>query len=436
MKKKGNVMQKEKKGLWLIISIIFFYGKMVYGEAIYTLTFDNSTLTPLKREIKVEGKEGVSGSIEISDSVKLVKGLKGLGIYLDNRSEYVSLPDDVYVNPEEGAISFWFRPFWGSGDKRNKIILSVNFDKGCLLLWNMLFCVKDRYDNWSYPPKEAIPSISRWKPGEWHFIVLNWSASAGRRDIVVDGGILRSMPYVPPEGKSKISLSPGYKDISDRVPGCGVYDELVIYDAPLSKEEIEKKYSEGMEILKDVSPDCKLEVLTYPNLASEASLHFSITPNYENNGLSCNNFDDKTEDINDLSDSLWFLAHYSDKRSVGWMSIPVTTLTYDLKGIKNIEYIVINIGGGDSGVRFPKEINFYAGITEEKLSKVGLVCTEEPYPNPEFLKWHSKLVGTGNINVFARFVKIEIVPSCFCDEIFIIEKNAKPFFKSIEIEAE
>jgi len=420
----------------LIFLIIFYFliiqGKILPSDKICYLSFDNIVRTPLKIRIIAEGPNGPIGEISMSDSVKLVKGIKGFGVYLDDPFQFLSLPD-IPLNPEEGSISFWFRPFWLPEDKdeRQKIIFFVSFEKGLFFLWNLLFCVCDKNNKWSYPPAKTIPDISNWKMGDWHYIVVNWSKNKGKRQIFIDTIEGEAIDYTSPEGKPKIFLSMPPTDISNRLPGCGIIDEFTIYNKALSKEEILENYKEGLKNLENFTANPILEISLYPNSAKCDSITFYPPPNYENKGWTCNGPEDK----DDICDNLWGSAFFGSKNSIGWMNCSIITIDFDLGELKHIDTIGLNIGGGSAGVRFPNEVSIYTGTTPENFNKAGTIILNEPYPNPEHPRWYNRLIGLEGLNKFCRFVKLEIKTSgsLFLDEVFIIEKNAQPIFVPVDI---
>jgi len=424
-------MKKKKRlNAYLMMFFFFVHVRFLLPDKICYLSFDYIIRTPLKIKIVMEGTQGPIGEIRMSESIKLVKGIKGFGIYLDDPYQYVSLPE-FPLNPEEGSISFWFRPLWFPADKRDKHIFFVSFEKGAFLFWNLMFCVLDRNNKWIYPPVKSIPDISNWKPGDWHYIVINWSKSSGKRQIFIDGIEGQAVDYFPPEGKSKVFLSMPPTDTSNRLPGCGVIDEFIVYDKPLSKEEILNNYEDGLKNLKNFTPNYILEISLYPNSAKSDKLTFHIPPNYENRGWTCNG----PEDRDDLCNYIWESAFYGSKNSVGWMKCSIITLDFDLEELKHIDTIGVNVGGGSAGVSFPREVSIYIGTTLENFVKVGTITLNEPYPNPEHPRWYNRLVGLEGINKFCRFVKLEIKTSgsLFIDEVLIIEKNAKPIFVPVDI---
>ena len=394
------------------------------AEKVFSLSFDNQERTPVETVIYSDKDKTAAEKIQKSDSIRLVKGVKGAGVYLDNRYEYIALPESASVSAEQGAISFWVRPMPSAAGK-NRYVILVEFAKGrFLLLSETAFAVLDGKSQWNYGPNS--PAAAAWQQGQWHHIVLNWSARVGKKQVFVDGKGESALDYVPPVGKGRVFLSPLPTDVSGAYPVCGVLDEFAIYDQPLTEEAIAALYTEGKNLLGDSAANTNLEISLYPNLAREAAVTLTPAPNYQNGEYTCNGPDDKAK----LADNQWQLAWYGTKQTVGWAA-PKITLDYDLGALKEIGAVGINIGAGDSGVVFPRKVTFYTGATVEKLVKAGEIVTAEPVPNPAYPKWHDRLIGVANIGCAARFVRIEVEGlSLFTDEVFIIEKDAQPVFAS------
>ncbi|MCC7519596.1 MAG: hypothetical protein IT578_10470 [Verrucomicrobiae bacterium] len=403
---------------------------MIRAEQIFSLSFDNLDRTPVETAIYSDRAKTEVEKIRKSDSVRLVKGVKGLGVYLDSRYEFLALPESTRISAEHGAIAFWARPMPVESDgELNRSVLLVEFEKGRFqMLEESNFSVLNAEGHWDYG-RTRHPEAASWEPGQWRFVVINWSAEHKKRQVFVDGRGGALEDYSPPAGKGRIYFSPLPTDLSGRRPICGVLDEITIYDRPLTEEAITAIYQEGVKALGKSDANSRLEFSLYPNLAKNATVLLSPKPNYWNQSWTCNGPDDEAK----LSDGFWQLAWFATKRSVGWQGTSQVVLDYDLGALKEIGAVGINLGAGDAGVPFPTTATFYVGTTQEKLVKVGEVSTAEPFPNPEYPKWHNRLASVANVNRTARFVRIEIEgKTVFADEAFIAEKGAQPGFILLE----
>lgn len=402
-------------------------GHAARAEKISSLSFDNVERTPVGSTIYLDNGKTDSEKVQKTDSIRLVKGLKGLGVYLDDTHEYIALPESVSVSAEHGAISFWVRPMM-LVEGKDRSVLSVEFAKGRFAMLNeAAFAVLDQNGNWNYGAHSD--EVAKWQPGQWHNIVLNWSSETGKRQVFIDNVAGPLLDYSAPEGKGRIYLSPLPTNTGGTLPACGVLDEITIYDQPLTEDEVAALYDEGVKALGDVAANTNLDLSLYPNLAKTAAATLSPEPNYQNNDWTCNGPDDKAK----LVDNQWQLAWFGTKKSVGWQDTPEVTFDYDLGALKQIGALGINLGAGDSGVVFPAKVTFYVGTTEAKLVKVGEITSSEPSPNPAYPKWHDQLLGIANVNRPARFVQIKVeCVSLFVDEVFIVEKGAQPAFVTVE----
>lgn len=414
--------------LWGVIlgGASFFMAGSVWADEIFSLSFDNVERTPVSSVIYLDGPKTEISKIRKSDSIRLARGIKGLGVYLNSRYEHIVLPEEASVAADKGAIALWVK-ILANPDEKNRVVLAVDFPQGrFLLLDETAFAVQDRNGKWDYG--HPAPEASQWERGQWHHVVLNWSSESGIRQVFVDGIRGPLWEYSAPAGRGQIFLSSPPTDASEALPVCGVLDEVSAYDEPLTDEAVQSLYDKGRESLGEASEEMNLEVSVYPNLAKTASVTLNPPPNYFNNDMTCNDENDEIQ----LADDDWQFAWFATKKSVGWNRVSGVVLEYDLGTLKQIGAVGINIGAGDSGIMFPSRVTFYVGSTEDTLTQVGEVDTSRPYPDPEDSRWHSQLVGVSNVNRIGRYVRIETEGvSLFADEIFITAKDAHPEFKSL-----
>ena len=396
------------------------------------LSFDRLQRTPVHIGL-IADEAKAPGEILLSDSAKLARGVKGLGVYIDDKADYLCLPGGN-LNAEAGSVSFWFRPMWEPDDKRRKVIFRAAFEKGELLLFSnaLNLMIGDASGKQHYGSANSFADTSQWKAGQWHHAVLVWSAEKQVCRLFVDGAGRTPTRYAPAQGAAKtICFSPSPADLSGQTPACAVLDELTMYDHPLGEAEVSKLYQQGQKLLAGQAPGISLETSAYPNLAAGAKLTMSPKPNYgpPTYASTCNDPGDE----NQLSDGEKGVAYFSDPRSVGWMDSPRVVLDYDLSVLHRIGALGVNIGAGQCGPRFPKKVRFYLGSTPDTYRLVGEISAQEPNPNPEHPKWHAKTVGLNGLDRHARFVRIEVETiggSLYLDEVMVVAQGAQPIFKS------
>ena len=403
------------------------------AERLLQLSFDRMERTPTRVELLPDHATSPV-NIVMSDSAKLVKGVGGLGVYVDDPGDFLYFDGGDNIRAEEGAMVLWLRPMWGPGDGRDKGFFLASFERGHILLWSntLSTMVSDSGGSQSYAPAEACADTSRWIPGEWHHVALNWSVQADRRQLFVDGRPRAPSTYPAPAGRAgRVYLSRPPGDTSGRYPPCSVIDELAIYDKPLSPEEISVLHEKGRRALGDAAPGAVLQVSVFPNLAAAAKLVMSPKPDYGPPVYSsvCNDPNDGKQ----LSDGDWSVARYNDLRSVGWVSGRIA-LEYDLGALRRIGAVAVNMGAGGAGTCFPQSVCAKAGASPDRLTVLGRVSTAESYPNPEHPKWRARTVGLDSLDCTARFVTVEIEGAAFLDEVFIIEKDAEPVFRRLVME--
>jgi hypothetical protein len=307
------------------------------------------------------------------------------------------------------------------------VFFTATFEKGRIMLYSsgLNIVVWNPEGKASYSSRPGSVDTSSWENAKWHFVVMNWSAKKGIRQIFVDGVASQAQGFDPPAGKS----TGIYFNAGDRAPARGVIDEFIVYDGPLTADDIRTKRSDGQRRLREFRPTDPLEVSTVKNLAWTGEVTISPAPNY---GMpiyrnTCNGPDDAKQ----LADGFWNHALFTDNRSVGWIRTSSIILDYDLKTLRRIDAMGVNLGGGSCGTHFPATVNFYAGLTPDTLKHVGEVKTSEPYPGPG--GWHGKIAQITKIGQFARFVRFKISGGAFLDEVFVIEQDAKPVFVSFPL---
>ena len=405
------------------------------ADRTFYLSFDRLERTPVRVAPQADESNSPE-AILLSDSAKLVTGVNGFGIYLDDRADHLCLPSGS-LHAEAGSVSFWFRPMWESNDERGKTFFWAAFEKGHIQLFSNALCpmTTDAADKQHYSVTGASADILQWKAGQWHHAALVWSVQQQTFRLFIDGAGRANSPYYPPSGSARmICLSPPPTEQSGRMPACAVFDEVALYDHALSEEEIAALHRQGLQLLAGQIPGNSLNVSVYPNLAAGARLIMTPKPNYgpPTYRSMCNGPDDAKQ----LSDGEKETAHFSDSRSVGWMDSPKVVLDYDLGVLQRIDTVGVNIGAGQSGPLFPKKVRFFLGSTPDQCELVGEMLTEEPVPNPEYPKWHAKLVGLKNLDRYARFVRIEFETTdggLFLDEVMVVAKGAQPLFQSLDV---
>ena len=149
--------------------------------------------------------------------------------------EWLTIPTSI-IDKDEGTIEFWVNPAIVTNYNNffNMTISNGRF---------MLFFLADGRVYWDYGlANSGLTSISSTvKPNEWIQITMRWSASAGTRELFVNGNLIGSKEFTPPD-----SLPAGNVAIVNNY--SAVVDDLRISSVARADEEILEAYQSNTSL--------------------------------------------------------------------------------------------------------------------------------------------------------------------------------------------
>ena len=155
------------------------------------------------------------------------------------------------LNSEKGAMSFWVKPVdWDGKDAApHRLFVHLNApNKATMTIYKVLnnpslYC---HIVSQGVGVAKPMGRIADWKKGEWHHIVVCWEK--GALSTFVDGVMGGTMSFNPFDCQfTQIVLGRlGWQFES----GASAMDELRVYDAPLSMNEIEGLYNGSAKVGK------------------------------------------------------------------------------------------------------------------------------------------------------------------------------------------
>ncbi|MBL8992222.1 MAG: laminin G domain-containing protein [Spirochaetia bacterium] len=189
-----------------------------------------------------------------------VDGKKGKGVLIDE-GDVLSYETEGNFCLTQGTIAFWFKPkvsfenreYWdrlfdtmaGPGNRNGIRIL---FTKGKPTLYAVIESARQSTSS-------SIISVKDWAPGEWRHVALAWSGKG--IFLYLDGKIVATAipdsPSFTPETNDLYFYLGNMKE--KRGAARGVFDEVMIYDGPISPE--------SMATLAELSSEKREETLRF-----------------------------------------------------------------------------------------------------------------------------------------------------------------------------
>ncbi|NOY79856.1 MAG: LamG domain-containing protein [Kiritimatiellaeota bacterium] len=188
------------------------------------------------------------------DYPSFVEGKKGKGAHITQQGEFGSIELAGNLDKARGTLSFWYKPdaLQGKdkavGEKNHVLVASGGFDKhaGNILrvwIWNsgprfhhLRFDISRRGRGY------CETKIARWEAGQWVHIAASWDNTKGIT-LWVNGERVseRAVTWTPVDTKELVI---GGLNSKERNGGLaeGVIDELIVYDRPLTVEQIAADY--------------------------------------------------------------------------------------------------------------------------------------------------------------------------------------------------
>ncbi|MFY0686231.1 MAG: T9SS type A sorting domain-containing protein [Cyclobacteriaceae bacterium] len=172
-----------------------------------------------------------------SFGVTYIDAIVNAGIEIDD-GDIVQYDISNNTQASEGSITVWVKPNWKPGDNLYRIMavsssptFELHVDEGSNLVFAMF---SDQIET-----RVASVGVGDWQPGDWHHLAFNWSAS--KIEIFIDGINMgeTSVGFDIPAfttGTLNIGSSGGEQAFE------GILDELMIYDAPQTAEQINDEY--------------------------------------------------------------------------------------------------------------------------------------------------------------------------------------------------
>ena len=180
-------------------------------------------------------------------AAKWTEGVSGKGLDVSRWAydQTTALVADALpgVSTRRGAVAFWFRPHWEKGDGEKHVVLSARSPA-----WRPLRIYfvkgKDGRLDVSFVEKHQVQFLlgEFFEKDVWTHVALSWDARDGSVILYRDGApVGRKVDpgaFDVPEETTDLLLQCG--DGTDRFNACvgdGVYDDIRLYDEPLSEAE-------------------------------------------------------------------------------------------------------------------------------------------------------------------------------------------------------
>jgi hypothetical protein len=194
---------------------------------------------------------------------ELVDGIEGKAAHF-GPNQYLRFSEKDNLNKQAGSFSVWVQ--WpvdgvGTAGPLDTIARSTIFAEdgpitaGSNVFWAWLRGgVGLRFD--LHDVKKEVVSSSppgRWLPGEWHNLVYTWDADAGRIQVYEDTRLAADKfvgSWIP---KSADAFFLGADNAKGAYSWNAAIDEVTIYDRPLSREEVLRKYLEKAKLMVNVT---------------------------------------------------------------------------------------------------------------------------------------------------------------------------------------
>lgn len=139
-----------------------------------------------------------------------------------------------------GTVAFWVKPAWDGATKQDEWTLfrAVHLNGAYTAHSKVLFfmtgtTIPEKGFVWDY--STATNRVNQWKRDEWHHVAFTWNRDTGEKAIWIDGE-----PAVRQKGKYFPTSISSSAPIEFGINAPGVYDEITIWNRPLSASEISR----------------------------------------------------------------------------------------------------------------------------------------------------------------------------------------------------
>lgn len=191
------------------------------------------------------------GSPQPQKELKTVPGRLGNGVQVE--AEPLRFNNVANLELRAGTVVFWVKPAWDGNAKQDDWALfrAVHLNGAYTAHSKALFfmtgaTVPEKGFCWDY--STATDRVNRWKPGEWHHVAFTWDRDSGEKGIWVDGE-----PAARKRGKHFPTSISGSAPIEFGINAPGVYDEIAIWNRPLSAAEISRLAVKPEEAARELS---------------------------------------------------------------------------------------------------------------------------------------------------------------------------------------
>ena len=181
-------------------------------------------------------------ALEAQD-IKFVPGLKGQAAQVGPAGRlFYECPGNLLE--ERGSVEFWFRPNWNREDSEWRLLFAQDREgKEAAYLRMIIYGTEIRWE--SRDPKDRFMTAwVDWHKGEWVQVVGTWDCDQGLW-LYVNGmpivnrrsGVAGNFYQFPVRPHKRFFIGGGYGQ-----PADATYDELRIYDRPLTRSEVRQHY--------------------------------------------------------------------------------------------------------------------------------------------------------------------------------------------------
>jgi len=173
--------QQNKKWLVLGVAIVGAAGVICVTLIVIGLPFAKRLAEnylpgkPTGLVLKFDGTlEGADGERGYGKGVLFAPGYDGQGV-LFNEENSLHYYDENNIDPQQGSIEFWVKPFWDGDDGRDYVFFEIGDT-----WFNRFRITKDGANNfrfmvWSSDTEfDAACNVSGWTANSWHKVIAIW----------------------------------------------------------------------------------------------------------------------------------------------------------------------------------------------------------------------------------------------------------------------
>ncbi len=230
------------------------------SEARHSLLSDQALLFFASFDGSAEVVSGPAGIIH--GEATFEPGVEGSCITLNEDGLEAGSGQSVFFNDfnegdrlstDKGAVMFWFKPHWDGWERNGKrsLVWIQMKDPDRYFAWYRSF--SDSAPTALYVSGNdggvAIDTADCFRNGRWVHLAITWDKDADKIVLYIDGREAASCPWKNKESNQlqqiPKSLTLG-KHYADDVPINAEFDELFIFDRPLSENEISTYYIETL----------------------------------------------------------------------------------------------------------------------------------------------------------------------------------------------